>query len=218
MKLPYHRWVQSVCPSPRRHVQRIILNEGLKTGLDIGCGDFSCLTALRAFGFRSTGVDAWAETIEACRKRNVHDAYLVGNFLEMEFPEEFDVVVLSHVIEHLDRDTGWLALRKLERIAKRLVYVETPRGFLEQPAMRGNPWQRHLSGWFPHDFESRGYNVYGAGPGFLFGPMGRSRCLPSPVARQLSRLLQFYYFRHPSSAHSIAAIRYVDAEGNLRNV
>ena len=137
----------------------------------------------------------------------------------IDLPDDsVEQVLLSHVIEHLDRDTGWAALPKLERIARRLVYVETPTGFLAQPAMSGNRWQRHLSGWFPHDFESRGYNVYGDGPRFLLGPMGHSRFLPSTLARLLPRLLQFYCFRHPASAYSIGAIRYMDAEGNLRNV
>jgi SAM-dependent methyltransferase len=215
-QLPYPRWTQIVSPTPKRHLQKVIMEQGLRTGLDIGCGDISCLSPLRQFGFHSTGLDVWQETIDQCRQRNVHDVHLLGNFMEIDFPEQFDVVILSHVIEHFDRDTGMAVLRKMEKLARHLVYVETPIGFLEQPAMRGNPWQRHFSGWFPHDFEVRGYNVYGAAPKFLFGPRGLANSIPDVLARQVARLLQFYYFRRPKSAFMISGLRFMDKDGMLR--
>lgn len=216
--LPYNRIIQAVCPAPKRHLQNIILTKKFQTGLDIGCGDYSLLTPLRAYGFHSTGLDAWQGTVDACKIRNAHDEYLLGNFLEMEFSKKFDVIILSHVIEHMDRETGMKVLRKIEGLAKYLVYIETPNGFLEQLDMGGNPWQRHLSGWFPHDFESRGYSVYGSSPKFLLGSMGYSKVLPSLVSRAIARSVQFYYFRKPRAAHAFGAIRFTDDEGNIRVV
>lgn len=210
--------IQTLCPAPKRHLQGLILRHGLKTGLDIGCGEGSPLTALRGLGFKSTGIDIDAKSIEQARAKDVHDEYMLGDFMTMDLQATFDVIVLSHVIEHFDRDTGWRVLQRLEQLGARLLYVETPNGFIEQTDYDGNPFQRHLSGWFPHDFESRGYTVYGSGPKWLCVPMGNKRLIPSSLRHFISRLLQWHYFRRPSKAGTIAGFRVLDRAGNLRTV
>lgn len=106
----------------------------------------------------------------------------------------------------------------VQGMAQRMLYVETPCGFLEQPAAGGNLHQRHWSGWFPHDFESRGYTVFGMGVRGLKGVQGGSRLLPEPMVRGLERGLAWLTFRRPSLAFCVAAIRYVDEHGVLRMV
>jgi hypothetical protein len=148
----------------------------------------------------------------------VHDEYVLADFRKFAVDRKFDVVVLSHVIEHFERDEGLEVLRKVESMASRVVYVETPNGFLEQTDFDGNIFQRHLSGWFAHDFQARGYTVFGAGPKWLRGPMGQSRFLPESVARAISRLSQWYFFRRPQSASTISAIKFIDQLGNVRSL
>jgi hypothetical protein len=210
--------IQFLCPAPKRHLQTLILQHGLRTGLDIGCGEGSPLTSLRGTEFKSTGIDIDAKSIEQARAKDLHDEYILGDFMTMKLERAFDVVVLSHVIEHFDRGTGWRVLQRIEQISRHLVYVETPNGFLEQTDYDGNPFMRHLSGWFAHDFQSRGYTVYGSGPIWLCAPMGSKRVLPSSLRHLISRLLQWYYFRRPSKAGTIAGLRFVDRAGNLRTV
>jgi ubiquinone/menaquinone biosynthesis C-methylase UbiE len=209
--------VQALCPAPKRHLQRLVLIHGLKTGLDIGCGQGSPLTSLRGPRFKSTGIDIDARSIQQARAKDLHDEYVVGDFMTMKLEHAYDVVVLSHVLEHFDRDTGWRVLQNLEQISRHLVYVETPNGFLEQTDYDGNPFMRHLSGWFAHDFQSRGYTVYGSGPKWLCVPMGRKTLMPSALRQLLSRMLQWYYFRRPKKAGTISGIRFVDRDGNLRS-
>ena len=210
--------VQTLCPAPKRHLQSLIRKHGLKTGLDIGCGEGSPLTSLRGPHFASTGIDIDTKSIEQARSRELHDEYILGDFMTMKLERAFDVVVLSHVIEHFDRDTGWRVLQRIEQISRHLVYVETPNGFLEQTDYDGNPFMRHLSGWFPPDFAARGYTVYGSGPKWLSVPMGSKKLLPSSLRQLISRLLQWHYFRRPSGAGTIAGFRFVDGAGNLRAV
>jgi hypothetical protein len=210
--------VQYLCPAPKRHLQKLILRHGLKTGLDIGCGEGSPLSSLRSSHFTSTGIDIDAKSIEHARLRGLHDEYILGDFMTMELEHAFDVVVLSHVIEHFDRDTGWRVLQRIEQINRHLIYIETPNGFLEQTDYDGNSFMRHLSGWFPHDFQSRGYTVYGSGPKWLCVPMGSKKLMPSSLRQLISRLLQWHYFRRPAKAGTIAALRFVDRAGNLRTV
>ena len=211
-------WIQFLCPAPKRHLQSLIRQFGLTTGLDIGCGEGSPLTSLRGPTFRSTGIDIDAKSIEQANMKGLHDDYILGDFMTMDLKRTFDVVVLSHVIEHFDRDTGWRVLQRLEHLSARLIYVETPNGFLEQTDYDGNPYQRHLSGWFPHDLQARAYTVFGSGPKWLMSPMGQKRLLPDFARRALTRGLQWYYFRQPKKAGAIAGIRHRDANGNLRAV
>ncbi len=170
-KLPFSSLVQKLSPVPTRLLQRLVVENDLRTGVDIGCGEYSILSAMRSERFRTTGLDAFPATIESCRAKNTHDDYICADFLKQDLNQQFDVVVLNHVIEHFDRDTGFEVLRRLEAMARRVVYIGTPNGFIEQMGYGGNPFQRHLSGWFPHDFESRGYNVFGFGPKVLRGVM-----------------------------------------------
>jgi SAM-dependent methyltransferase len=209
-------FIQFFCPAPKRYLQSLVLKYGLKTGLDIGCGGGSPLTSLRGPGFTSTGIDIDAKSIERARASGLHDSYVLGDFMTMDLKTTFDVVVLSHVIEHFDRDTGLLVLQRLEQLSSHLIYVETPNGFLEQADFDGNPFQRHLSGWFPQDLSSRCYTVFGSGPKWLLVPMGQKHYIPDSIRRILSRGLQWYYYRRPSKAGVIAGIRYRDEAGNMR--
>ena len=211
-------WVQVLCPAPKRLLQQLVLREKLTSGLDVGCGPGSLLTALRGPNFFSVGIDVHLPTIEAAKRQALHDEYVTGDFLKYSFSRRFDVVVLSHVIEHFPRDIAMDVLRKAESLAARIVYVETPHGFLEQVPEDGNEGQRHLSGWFPHDFESRGYTVFGAGAMGLTGPMGRAAIFPESVTRLMQRATQWYFFRRPAKAATIAAIRYVDETQNVRQL
>ncbi len=211
-------FVQLLCPAPKRHLQRLIAKYGLASGLDIGCGGGSPLTSMRNDRFHSTGIDIDEKCIQICKSRNTHDELIIGDFRSFEFDRQFDVVVLSHVIEHFSRDEGMRVITRIEALAKRLIYIETPNGFLEQTDWDGNIFQRHLSGWFPHDFEGRGYTVFGAGPQWFARPMGQSSFLPAPIERAITRTLQWYYFRRPNKAAAIAAIKYFDELGNLRKV
>jgi len=195
-----------------------VLRNELRTGLDVGCGGGSPLTSLRAFGFRATGLDTSQDSIEAARRQGFFDDYILGGFLEHSFESTYDVVVLSHVIEHFPRDAGIAALQKAESLARRVLYIETPNGFLEQEPKDGNPHQRHLSGWFPHDFESRGFTVFGSGMKGLTGPGGRPTIFPAAITRALHRSMQWYCFRRPATAATIAAIRFIDANGTPRNL
>jgi hypothetical protein len=163
-------------------------------------------------------MDISAPALEAARRMNIHDEYILADFMTFDTGRRFDVVVLSHVIEHFERDVALEVLRKVESMANNVIYIETANGFLEQLDFDGNVFQRHLSGWFPHDFQARGYTVFGAGPKWLRGPMGKSKMLPEFAARTVSRLTQWYFFRRPQAASTISAIKYVDGRGNVRSL
>jgi len=81
-----------------------------KTMLDIGCGTGEFLKAAADVGFAVTGVDVDSTTTEyVAKKYGFHT--LTGLLGSETFPPcSFDVVVLSHVIEHLQRPGNLLAV------------------------------------------------------------------------------------------------------------
>jgi hypothetical protein len=65
------------------------------------------------------------------------------------------------------------------------VVILTPYGFMVQPPYPDQPWMEHKSGWWPRDFEARGYVVSGTGgvrfarkhdehTAFRWGPLGKA--------------------------------------------
>lgn len=78
--------------------------------------------------------------------------------------QNFDVVQCAEMVEHLPKSDGLSLLELLPTLARRLVLVTTPNGFVPQELDSGeewaeNPYQRHLSGYDPEHFTSRGYSI-----------------------------------------------------------
>jgi hypothetical protein len=92
-------------------------------------------------------------------------------------PKSFDVVMAAEILEHLPKEDGPKLLLVCENVARKLVIITTPNGFLEQdPALvpnepwAKNPYQKHLCGWWAHELEDLGYNVgLNGAPGDLDG-------------------------------------------------
>jgi 2-polyprenyl-3-methyl-5-hydroxy-6-metoxy-1,4-benzoquinol methylase len=99
-RLSGRRWKRLV-PNPYRwNVRR------LATGrvLDVGCGIGRCLDFIRP---RGVGMDPNSSAIAVCRE-NGHEAYSPEEFATAvaSSGEQFDTLLCSHVLEHLDEATG----------------------------------------------------------------------------------------------------------------
>lgn len=154
--------------APADFVARLVKQGECQTALDIGCGQSSALSGFRP-GLQTFGLDASESALEVSRRARVHDHYILGDILKTA-PEtilqanggrRFDIVAMFDVIEHVPKRLGLELLEACEQLTSKFVIVVTPNGFLEQGPEFGNEYQRHLSGWFPHDFEGLGYRVHG---------------------------------------------------------
>lgn len=166
-------------PTVDDRVRSIVDRGECRTAIDIGCGEHSCLTAYRP-GLITAGADSFEPAIEVSRANNAHDHYIradvirddVSLLLEPFGGTPVDLVTLVGVLEHLPKADGYRLLEKCERLTSKYIVVETPNGFLDQGPEFGNEYQRHLSGWFEHDFSGLGYKVFGAtGTKYLRGYM-----------------------------------------------
>ena len=87
--------------------------------LEIGCGVGAFLDCLANMGFRHCrGIDISPDQVDFCHSRGHSDVVCSDglSFLEAA-PESFDAIVMSDVLEHLDKDT---ALATLDAVARRL--------------------------------------------------------------------------------------------------
>lgn len=83
-------------------------------------------------------------------------------FLRNTLAEPWDLIFCCELIEHYGREDGLSLLHHLERLHEfggSAVILTTPLGFMPQGAIRGNVNQIHKSGWYPEDFESRGWTI-----------------------------------------------------------
>src|SRR5690242_19494701 len=121
MSLPeLKRWLQ---PDPQEFTARLFRDPEIKTALDIGCGKSSYLSPFRPH-IRTVGLDAFQGAIEESKTHNVHDDYILAEFLATPAAEilakvggqKFDLVAMYDVIEHLPKKLGWLALEKCEEL------------------------------------------------------------------------------------------------------
>lgn len=183
---------------------------GCTSVLDVGCGARSPLRHVPK-KFRSVGVDAFSPAIAASQREGIHDEYHRQSVVNLSFPDRsFDAVVALDLIEHLEKDAGLQLLDRLERIAGRRVIIFTPNGEVEQDPYDDNPWQRHLSGWTPADFQERGYRVYGVnGLRALRGTHARARWQPEFFWTAVSNLTEPFVRNKPDSAYQLLAVKEV---------
>jgi hypothetical protein len=195
-------------------LEEVLRGEPCAFALDIGCGCSSVLKSIRP-ALKTVGLDASAEALAAAKERKCHDELILANALDLEprelliqcGVEKFDVVLLFDVLEHLPKRQGLELLERCEPLTAKFIVVHTPNGFLPQGPEFGNEFQRHLSGWFPHDFEGLGYQVAGAGGTKLFhGYAGQFRWSFPGVKLCDALLAALWRIRtHPRKAFSLFA-------------
>ena len=185
---------------------------GCESVLDLGCGESSPLGAIR--DVRKIGVDGWAKSLDIARSSRSHDEFICGDIfavLESLESSSVDAVVALDVIEHFEKARGGLLLKEMERVARRRVIVTTPNGFLAQEG-GDNPMQRHLCGWRPSEFSSRGYRVNGLyGPKWLRG-FGHELRLPLTILFKMSWLGAPMVFGRPEKAAGLICSRDMDLQ------
>jgi hypothetical protein len=140
-----------------------------RTMLDVGVGFGKYGVLAREFLELRDGrsrYDDWQRRIDGVEvfegyltplHRFAYDDVHVGNAIDVlpTLPTVYDLVLLVDVLEHFTRSDGAIVLRHCLQRGHNVV-VSTPRIFLEQDAVFGNPHERHLSRWTKQDLASYG--------------------------------------------------------------
>lgn len=99
----------------RRYLVRADRETPLSQILEVGCGSGGHLSLLSQYG-NVTAVEQSEVLAKRARSRNVAKRVYVGDCLELEFPQTFQMVCLFDVLEHLEDDEAFLA--QLDRIGR----------------------------------------------------------------------------------------------------
>ncbi|MCK4786726.1 MAG: class I SAM-dependent methyltransferase [Desulfobacteraceae bacterium] len=133
--------------------------------LDVGCGGGDAYSFAHKTGRYAVGIDVDPKRLSRACKRGIYNKLIqadVRAFGDLFAPESFDAVVALDIVEHLPRDDSERLVEDMERIARKVVVIVTPNG-----KTRGHkpdvPYMKHLCGWTPDEFCSRGYRVWGIG-------------------------------------------------------
>ena len=187
---------------------QLVANGEIKTALDIGCGTSSHLSRFRP-KVETTGLDAHHDAIDLAKERCVHNHYIEADILQDNINSQFDLVTLYGLIEHLPKTDGFRLLDRIEKLSSKFILLETPNGFVPQGPEFGNEFQRHHSGWFIHEFEGRGYTVYGTtGTRHLRGYMaGPKYNFPGCLLCDELLTLLLRINRNPKHAFNLVAVK-----------
>src|SRR5688500_18215188 len=199
------------------YTRGLIETQECRVGVDVGCGSYSHLSAFRP-KVVTIGIDAFPEAIAKAKERNLHDHYIVADILKTKIEDilgqisgigSVDVVCLYEVIEHFPKSAGFEILERCEELTTKYVILETPNGFVEQGPEFGNPFQRHLSGWYIHDFAGLGYKVFGTTGTRYLREYAAGPKYDYPGCILLDEFLTLFLGinRHPKHAYNLVAIK-----------
>lgn len=179
--------------------------------LDVGCGADSPLRHLRRRPARLVGVDGHRPSLEASRRRGIHDEYFEISVLEIDrhfVAGSFDCVVALDLIEHLPKAEGLELIHKMATVSAGRVVLFTPNGFLPQGEYGDNPYQRHRSGWTVDEIRQLGFEVIGInGWKALRGERSALRFRPRVLWGAVSWLTQPIVRNRPEHAFQLLCVR-----------
>jgi 2-polyprenyl-3-methyl-5-hydroxy-6-metoxy-1,4-benzoquinol methylase len=128
----HHRGYAYAYDARRRETLRLV-QEGVPVGssvLDVAAAQGNLSLALAELGYRVTWNDLRAELVEYVKLKYDHGSinYAPGNAFELTFPDRFDAVVATEVLEHVAHPEEFLSrLRALVRVGGCII-VTTPNG------------------------------------------------------------------------------------------
>jgi 2-polyprenyl-3-methyl-5-hydroxy-6-metoxy-1,4-benzoquinol methylase len=193
-------------------IETLLRQHGCASLLDVGCGTSSPLRLLR-FSGKTVGIDSFPPAIEASKRAGIHHEYICGQIENIQVPaKSFDAVIALELIEHLPKERGPAFLADLERIARRIVIISTPNGYVPQGPIAGNPFQEHLCGWNVDELQSRGYAINGIlGLKTLRGAEAKLTVKPAIVGAALSKVSEPFVWGRPQRAFGLLAHKAVAA-------
>jgi len=143
--------------------QFIVDSSNLRRGefLELGCGAGFLLASAAARGFNGLGIEVDRNSLELCRERGVR--VRSEDFLDFAacHQGQFDIVALSHVLEHIQAPVSWL--KSIRRVLRPGGYVA-----LAQPNHEGLVPRLFGRRWYAWDLARHCWH---------FTPMTLSRAL-----------------------------------------
>jgi SAM-dependent methyltransferase len=136
--------------------------------LDVGIGYGFwgwVVKAWKAGKCQLTGVEINDHYISRQDKLNIYDEIVpmdIRTGLTIFEDNSFDLIMMSHVIEHIEKNTAFKVIEQLKRICRGRLIILCPEGnAIVYKGRKGNKFEHdyHLSMWRASDFEKLGFNI-----------------------------------------------------------
>lgn len=164
---------------------------------------YANLSDRKNWQIRIDGIEAFPEYVGDIQ-RAIYDNIIIGQAENViSSLNNYDVIFLGDVIEHLEKEAGKLLIDELLKRANKMVLVITPNGPYAQDEIEGNPFERHRSAWSCRDFLSYPYKLIFRNKKTIIAAISNN---PLPTAGRKWRLGP--YKRFPLSAYLSAYFSY----------
>jgi len=187
--------------------------------LEIGPGERNLYTNRYDLGnipIHLTLLDANSKLIKKPSSININTKIVKGivpSDLSKFKDKSFDLVVCSHVIEHLSKENGYLLMYELDRLTKFVSLISTPNGFSWQTPIDSSGkvdwYNAHFSAWTPRELKQCGYlEQFGeVGPKFVFGPGAAAKFKISSLTGILLGATYPIFQRFPKITYAFSAVK-----------
>lgn len=140
------------------------------TLLDLGCGDgYGTQNLNLPSNFEITGVDIFKPYLDLAKEKRIYKKLIRVDVRNFNTKEKFDIVLASHILEHLNKSEGKEFLKKTDKLAKKKAIIIVPIGKHPQEIYDDNKYQEHKSFWEVSEMRMLGYKVKSQGLKFLWG-------------------------------------------------
>lgn len=165
----------------------LLIDPSVESILDLGSGPGKIMSLIkyRLKIKKAIGVELFKPYIDEAKKNKIYNEIITKDIRKINFkPNSFDLVIASHVLEHLPKKDAWKVLEKMEKIAKKQIIIATPIGDIYHPLEDGNLLQLHLCSFQPSEFEQKGYKIVKFGWKWLLGEHGLVHEVKSDILRK----------------------------------
>jgi tetratricopeptide (TPR) repeat protein len=137
--------------SGKEYISQLINQINPKTVLDVGSGSGTYASFKQPLQ-HWTAVEIWQPNIEKFNLHSLYDKVICADARNIDI-EEYDLVILGDVLEHMTKEQAFALLEKCKR--SRYVIVSIPLGYYPQDEFDGNPHEKHITdNWSPEEFVS----------------------------------------------------------------
>jgi len=142
----------------------MILSEPNQRVVDIGAGDgrWGCL--LKGKVLKLVAVEVWGKYVERHGLRQIYDEVIVKDARNFEAWDDFDVVVLGDVLEHMPHADALKLIETLKRKKLRAFLTVPITPCPQDGTVYGNPYETHLDQWTHGELEAQGWKLLHQGP------------------------------------------------------
>lgn len=191
-----------------------------KSVLDIGCGDGELMSAICQKSWTITGIDIYKKSLDIAKAKGIYSELVKGEVIRecqrlVKLKKKYDLVFCSQLIEHISREDGEKLINLMQKLAKKIIFISTPRGYVDQyeKYLELNPFHHHLSGWKVEDFEKMGFKVVGVGSNLVWSEHGLARTenkIQYIFGNLVSYILSPVSYNFPNTAAGLFAFKKID--------